>query len=216
MSTRNSIILIAILLVVTVGVSLALGNQMPGSMASHWNAQGQVDGYSSKTFGLFFVPGLELGLVALFLCLPLIDPRKENIQKFRPTYNLFIVLIMGFMSYLHFLTLAWNLGWIFNLMRWMSPAYSALMFFVGVLLGKAQPNWFIGIRTPWTLSDNEVWRRTHQLGGTAFKVCGAISLAGIFFPQQAIWFLLIPILGVALGLVVYSYLYYRSLHQREA
>ena len=216
MSTKNSIILIVFILAITVGVSITLGNQLPERMASHWNAQGQVDGYSSKASSMYLIPGMELAMVALFLALPLIDPRKENIRKFRPVYNLFIVFIVGFLSYLHFLTLAWNLGWIFVLMRWMTPAYALLLFFTGVLLGKAQSNWFIGIRTPWTLSDNRVWEKTHQVGGTVFKVCGVISLAGILFPQQAIWFLLIPMLGTALGLVIYSYFYYRSLHQREA
>ena len=143
-------------------------------------------------------------------------PAKRIFESSVPVYNLFIVFIIGFLSYLHFLTLAWNLGWIFDLMRWMTPAYALLLFFTGVLLEKAQSNWFIGIRTPWTLSDNRVWEKTHQVGGTAFKVCGVISLAGILFPQQAIWFLLIPMLGRALGLVIYSYVYYRSLHQREA
>lgn len=216
MSTKNSILLIVFMLAITVGVSITLGNQLPERMASHWNAQGQVDGYSSKASSMYLIPGMELAMVALFLALPLIDPRKENIRKFRPVYNLFIVFIVGFLSYLHFLTLAWNLGWIFDLMRWMTPAYALLLFFTGVLLGKAQSNWFIGIRTPWTLSDNRVWEKTHQVGGTVFKVCGVISLAGILFPQQAIWFLLIPMLGAALGLVIYSYVYYRSLHQREA
>lgn len=216
MSTRKTIILITLLVVLTAGVSFIFGNQMPDRMASHWDAKGVVNGYSDKTFALYFVPGMEIILVALFLALPLIDPRKQNIQKFRPVYNLFVIFVFGFLSYLHFLTLAWNLGWIFNLMRWMSPAYAALLFFAGVLIGNAQPNWFIGIRTPWTLSDNQVWEKTHKIGGTAFKVCGLISLAGVIFPQQATWFLLIPILAVALGLFVYSYLYYRSLHQREA
>ena len=217
MSTKNSIILIVIMLVITVGVSLALGNQMPESMASHWNAQGQVDGYSSKASSLYLIPGMELAMVALLLALPLIDPRKENIRKFRPVYNLFILLIIGFLSYLHFLTLAWNLRLDIRSDALDDSCLCRYCFSLPEFSWrKAQSNWFIGIRTPWTLSDNEVWKKTHQIGGTAFKVCGVISLAGILFPQQAIWFLLIPILGVALGLVIYSYLYYRSLHQREA
>jgi uncharacterized membrane protein len=83
-------------------------------------------------------------------------------------------------------------------------------------MGKAQSNWFIGIRTPWTLSDNRVWEQTHQIGGFAFKICGAISLVGLIFPRIAIWFLLIPLLGTAFGLILYSYLYYRSLHKGMA
>ena len=82
------------------------------------------------------------------------------------------------MSYIHLLTLLWNLGWIFDLVAWMSPAFAVLLFFAGVLMGKAQSNWFIGIRTPWTLSDNRVWEQTHRIGGIAFKVCGADQPGG--------------------------------------
>ena len=98
----------------------------------------------------------------------------------------------------------------------MIPAFAVLLYFAGVLMGKAQSNWFIGIRTPWTLSDNRVWEQTHRIGGIAFKVCGAISLVGLIFPRLAIWFLLIPLLGTAFGLILYSYLYYRSLHKGMA
>lgn len=216
MSTRSSIIIIALLLVITLASGLVIGNLLPDKVASHWDAQGQVNGYSSKTFATFFVPGMEVFLLLLFLGLPLIDPRKENIRKFRPYYNLFIVFIIGFMTYMYILTLAWNLGVKFELLRLMAPAYAGLLFFSGVLLTKAQPNWFIGIRTAWTLSDNRVWAKTHEVGGTVFKVCGVVCLLGVVFPAQAIWFLVVPILSGSVGLIVYSYLYYRSLHQGEA
>ena len=213
MSTKNSLMVIALLLALTLGVSLMLGNQMPEQMASHWNDAGQVDGYSDKNTALFLVPGMELGLVLLLFGVPMIDPRKENIQKFRPLYNVFVIVTLGFMSYIHLLTLLWNLGWNFDLVFWMIPAFAVLLYFAGVLMGKAQSNWFIGIRTPWTLSDNRVWEQTHRIGGITFKVCGAISLVGLIFPRLAIWFLLVPLLGTAFGLILYSYLYYRSLHK---
>ncbi len=128
MSTKNSLIIIVLLLALTLGVSLFLGNQMPEQMASHWNAAGQVDGYSDKNTALFLVPGMELALVLLLMGVPMIDPRKENIQKFRPLYNVFVIVVLGFMSYVHVLTLLWNLGWKFELVVWMIPAFAVLLY----------------------------------------------------------------------------------------
>ena len=212
MSTKNTIFFLIVLILATFGGSLVLSTRMPESMASHWNAQGQVDGYSSRTFGLYYVPAMQLGLALLFLGIPLIDPRKENIRKFRPVFNLFIIFIVGFFSYIHGLTLVWNLGVSFALMLWMSPAMALLLFLAGVLIHKAQPNFFIGIRTPWTLSDDRVWNETHRMGGWAFKACGLLSLLGMISPAFAIVFLLVPVLVAAFGLILYSYILYRKYH----
>jgi len=215
MSTKNAILIIIGLLIITIGISIVAEARMPAKMVSHWNAQGQPDGYSSKSFALYFLPAMELGLVFLLFGLPLIDPRKENIRKFQPAYNWFVVLVIGFMSYLHLLTLGWNIGLKFDFLRWMVPAFAVLIYFTGSLIGGAQPNWFIGIRTPWTLSDNRVWERTHRIGGVAFKCCGVISVAGLIHPPITFWLLIIPLMITAFGLVVYSYIYYRKIHQVE-
>lgn len=212
MSTKNTIIVLFVLILVTFGGSLALSTRMPESMASHWNVRGQVDGYSSRAFGLYFVPAMQLGLALLFLGIPLIDPRKENIRKFRPAFNLFIIFIVGFFSYIHGLTLVWNIGVLFNFVLWMLPAIAMLLYMAGVLIKHAQPNWFIGIRTPWTLSDDRVWDETHRLGGWAFMVCALLSLLGMISPSMAIVFLLVPVLVAAFGLILYSYILYRKYH----
>jgi uncharacterized membrane protein len=212
MSNRITLILIALLVVASFTLSLILSGGMSESMATHWNAQGQVDGYSSRNFALYFLPILQLGIGLLLFFIPNIDPRRANILKFRPVYNTAVVVIMAFFTYIHKLTLFWNLGWSFNLTAWMIPGMAGLFFFMGILLKQAQPNWFIGIRTPWTLSDNTVWDKTHKAGSIAFKACAVFSLIGIAFPEQSIFFILIPILAVAFGLVLYSFILYRRLH----
>jgi uncharacterized membrane protein len=78
------------------------------------------------------------------------------------------------------------------------------------MIGHAEPNWTIGIRTPWTLSNEEVWYKTHKLGGKLFRVVAVLSLLGLIFPQHAVWFILVPVVIVAIYLVVYSYLEYRK------
>jgi uncharacterized membrane protein len=136
---------------------LLLWNRLPDSMASHWNVNDQVDGYMSRFWGVFLLPLITLGMLALFLVIPAIDPLKANIAQFRDAFNLFIVLMVAFMAYVYGLTLAWNLGYTgFKMSGAMLPALGLLFIFIGFMLRQAKRNFFIGIRTPWTLSSDRV------------------------------------------------------------
>jgi len=88
------------------------------------------------------------------------------------------------------------------------PALGLFIFFMGFLLEKTKRNWFIGIRTPWTLSSDKVWEETHRLGATLFKISGLLAILGAFLPEIAFWLMFIPLIGSSLFLVVYSYLLY--------
>jgi len=184
---------------------------MPDLVASHWNVRGQVDGYISKFWGLFLMPLLSLGLFLLFLLIPKIDPLKENIEKFRRYFDWFIVLVMFFLFYLYLLTIFWNLGFRFNLIQLLIPSFCLLYYYAGILIENAKRNWFIGIRTPWTLSNDKVWDKTHRLGGKLFKLSAGAAFLGIFLQNLAIYFVVIPIILTSIYLFIYSYLEYRSL-----
>ena len=188
-----------------------LWNRLPDSMASHWNIDDQVDGYIPKFWGVFMLPLITLGMLGLFLVLPSIDPLKANIAQFRQAFNLFIVLIVGFMLYLYGLTLAWNLGYNdFKMSGAMLPAIGLLFIFIGFLMRQAKRNFFIGIRTPWTLSSDSVWNETHRVGAILFMISGALAFIGGFFGgTTAFWMLFAPLLTSTLFLLVYSYLLYR-------
>jgi uncharacterized membrane protein len=184
--------------------------QMPERVASHWNAAGQVDGYMNKFWGLFLLPVISVFVYGLLLLIPLMDPKKENIAKFREYYDRFLVAMLSFLFYLYVLTLLWNMGARFNMTAALAPAFGVLFYYSGILLKNAKMNWFIGIRTPWTLSSERVWDKTHQRGGFLFKAAGFISLAGFFFPDYAIVFMIGPVLVFSLYLVLYSYMEYRK------
>jgi uncharacterized membrane protein len=184
--------------------------QMPDVVASHWNAAGQVDGYMNKVWGLFLLPVISVFVYGLLLLIPLMDPKKENIAEFRGYYDWFLVALLSFLFYLHVLTLLWNMGARFSMTAALAPAFGVLFYCCGILLKNAKMNWFIGIRTPWTLSSEGVWEKTHQRGGFLFKVAGFISLAGFFFPDYAIVFMVGPILLFSLYLTLYSYLEFRK------
>lgn len=213
MNTKTTVILVSIILLLSVIAGIAVYDRLPDPMASHWNINDEVDGYMSKFWGVFMLPMVSLGMLGLFLVVPQLDPLKENIVEFRGTFNLFILLITLFMVYVWKLTIIWNLGFhFFKMGTALLPALGLLSLFIGSMLRTAKRNWFIGIRTPWTLSSDTVWVETHRLGGVLFMLSGAITIIGVFFGANAIWFTLIPLLGSTVFLYVYSFI----LFQREA
>jgi len=123
-----------------------------------------------------------------------------------------IALIVAFMLYMHGLTFVWNLGFQnFKMSAAMLPFLGILFIFIGYMLRQAKRNWFIGIRTPWTLSSDSVWDKTHQLGSILFMVSGAFAIfGGLFGGMIAFWLLFVPLIGSTLFLVIYSYILYRD------
>ena len=212
MTTKTTTIISLVIITIAIIAGMALWNQLPDQMASHWNANDQVDGTMSKFWGVFLMPLIKLGMLVLFLVVPGIDPLKANITQFRETFNTFIVLIIAFMLYIHGLTLAWSLGFTnFKMSTAMLPFMGVLFIAIGFLLRKAKRNFFIGIRTPWTLSSDYVWDKTHQLGSNLFMISGVFAIiGGLFGGMTAFWFLFVPIIGSTLFLTVYSYVLYRG------
>jgi uncharacterized membrane protein len=188
---------------------------LPEKLASHWNAQGKVDGYMGKFWGVFLMPVISVLLFLLFLAIPRIDPLKENIAKFRKCFDFFVAFVIAFLLYLYLLTLYWNLGARFDLIQALVPAFAALFYVAGVLIASARRNWFVGIRTPWTLSSETVWKKTHSLGGKLFKLSGIIALFGIPFPSLALFFVLAPVILAAVYSIVYSYFEYARETKRK-
>ena len=213
MSTRATTIVVLIMITAAILAGLLLWNRLPDQMASHWNINDQVDGYMPRFWGVFLLPLITLGMFVLFLFVPSIDPLRANIAQFREAFNLFIVLMVGFMLYLYGLTLAWSLGYnSFNMSGAMLPAIGLLFIFIGFLMRQAKRNFFIGIRTPWTLSSDTVWNETHRIGAVLFMVSGALAFIGGFFGDTtAFWMMFAPIIASTLLLLVYSYV----LYQRE-
>ena len=211
MKTKQVLIWTLILSSAVILLGLALSPRFPESMAIHWNAQGEADGYGSRFMGIWFLPLMTIGLSLLLVGIPHIDPLKKNIETFRKEYNLFILLFVIYFVYLQSITLFYNLGWRFNLLAIMIPAFGGLFYYVGVMVEKAKRNYFIGIRTPWTLANDDVWNETHRIGAKGFKISGILSLLGVVFPSYAIWILMVPLLVVAFGTMVYSYFVYRKL-----
>jgi uncharacterized membrane protein len=207
---RKSEIIISGIIILSFAIGIYYYPQMPEKVASHWNAEGQVNGYTSKFWGLFLMPIISAGMLFLFILIPRIDPLKSNIQEFRKYFDGFIVLIIVFLFYIHLLTIFWNSGYTFNMLTFLSPALAILFYSTGILIENAKRNWFIGIRTPWTMSSDKVWDKTHKLGGKLFKIVGILALLAIFFESYAILIIVVPVIIVSIYTIVYSFFEYQK------
>lgn len=179
---------------------------LPAEVASHWNAAGQVNGYLSRPLGAFLFPIIFVVLALIFIAIPHVDPRRENIAKFRNVYNWFVAAIALFFYYAYLLTLLPSVGYSIDVGKALLPAFAVLLFVIGTVMPLTKPNWFVGIRTPWTISSEIVWRKTHRLGGILFRVSAVIALIGLFFSfRVGLWFLIVPLIASVITVIVYSY-----------
>lgn len=210
MTTKTSILVSFILIVLATVAGLLLASQLPDPMPSHWNAAGQVDGYMSKFWGIWLMPLMTLGIALLLAAVPAIDPLRANIAQFRNLYNFFIVGFVVYMLYVYGLTLAASLGYQFNMSTMMLPAMGLLFIGISFLMKNAKRNFFIGIRTPWTLSSDSVWEKTHRLGAKMFLISGVVVLVSAFLGENGIWLMMAALLVAAFVPIVYSYILWRE------
>jgi uncharacterized membrane protein len=192
-------------LILTFIITIAVYPTAPDRVVSHWNAAGQPDGYMSKFWGLGIIPLIMTACIALFVVIPRLDPLKKNYDKFRNYYEGFILLFVLFLLAIQVQIIVWSTGYHISPNLTLPVLIGILFIYIGFLTEHAEQNWFVGIRTPWTLSSRTVWKKTHELGGKLFKIAGIISFAGLLFQDLAIWFILVPVLAVAAFTIVYSY-----------
>ncbi|GAC1413300.1 MAG: SdpI family protein [Gemmatimonadaceae bacterium] len=181
--------------------------RLPAMIPTHWNMDGQPDGWSGRAFGAWLFPVLMLGMWGLLRVLPAIDPRGVNYAKFGGAYEAIIDALMIFLFGMHVVVLRGALGEPVQVGRVVPFGIGVLLIVIGNLLPRCRPNWFIGIRTPWTLSSDRVWEKTHRLGGRLFVAAGLLIASVALFWAQ--WIHIVQLTAVVLATgsaVIYSYL----------
>jgi len=207
MSRSEVLILVLVLLSFCIGVCLY--PLMPEKVAVHWNVKGEVDGYLPRFWGLFLFPLIFAGIVLLFIVIPRIDPLKKNIELFRRYYDGFVLLFSLFFLLVYVQVILWNIGVKVNLTVTLPIGIGLLFLYIGFLCENCRRNWFIGIRTPWTLSSDRVWEKTHRLGGKLFKASGVIAMLGALIQEYALILILAPVIFTAIYTIIYSYFEYQ-------
>jgi uncharacterized membrane protein len=184
--------------------------QLPAHVATHWNAAGQVNGYSSRALAAWLMPGMIAAMALLFQGLPKIDPKRGNYEKFGDVYWLLTNLITLFLLCVHVLVLANGLGYPAPMSRLLPLGVGFLFIVLGNYLPRIQPNWFMGVRTPWTMSSDSVWRQTHRTAGWVFVAAGMILLTGVVLPRLVFLpILVLTILIAPLIPIVQSYILWK-------
>ena len=188
-------------------VSAVVYPRLPATIPTHWDLSGQPNGWSSRFWGAWLIPIFLLGMWALVRVLPRIDPRGSNYAKFGGAFEAIIDTIMLFVLALHIVALRAALGHPVEMQRILPIGIGVLLIVIGNLLPRARPNWFVGIRTPWTLSSDRVWEKTHRFGGRIFVAGGLIiTIASFLWVQEAHVVLFAVMVLVASSVMIYSYL----------
>ena len=187
-----------LLLILAVGLSAWAVPRLPPSIATHWNARGEPDGFSPRGFAVALIPAV-MGLLYLLLgVFPRIDPQKRNYEQFRDTYWLMGNAVLLFLVLVHFLVVGKGLGLGVNVSTLIFPGVGLLFVLIGRFLGRVEPNWFVGVRTPWTLSSEQVWRSTHRTTGWLFVGAGIVMIALAAVPPAV----MVPSVLVVVGVLV--------------
>jgi uncharacterized membrane protein len=183
----------------------------PERIPAHWNISGQVDRYGGKFEGLLLMPLIALGIYVLMLVLPRIDPGRANYARFAGAYTVIRMTVLGIFALFYTGLHVWLWTGHLNIAQLAPIVMGLLAIVLGTVLGKIRPNWFVGIRTPWTLSSKMSWGRTHRAGGWVFVSVGLATIVSAFIgPRVAFWVLIGGLVGGTVALIVYSYLVWRQ------
>ena len=210
LSVKSEIIPVLLIIVCAI-LSIYFYSHFPDRVVGHWNFEGTPDRYTSKTGAAFGMLGVIAGMYVLFLVLPLLDPKRERYQSFEKVYHYFKGLIISVMSAIYIVSGFYNLGYNLKINLIVPLIIGLLMIAIGNYMGKIKNNWFVGIRTPWTLSSENVWNKTHRMGGWCFMVFGLLIIVSPLLPKAlGLAAFIAGIVLVVFGTMVYSYLVYRK------
>ena len=203
--------LISFAAVLGLGLMMALWYaELPDPMPSHWNMQGEVDGTMGRDMSMVFLLGLPLFCWGLMKIIPLISPKGFRTDEFSETVNVLQVALVVFMSAIGVAVMLESREFGLDMTNYVIVAVGGLLIVLGNYLGKVRKNFFIGIRTPWTLASDEVWSKTHRLGGWMFVIAGIVlTLSGLFGINEIVMASAIVIAAVIP--IAYSFILYRRI-----
>ena len=192
-------------------MSLAVYARLPEIIAVHWDLNGNPNGWMSRPMGAFFLPAFLLVLGGILRFVPRIDPRAENYRRFGDAYETIVLSVLLLLLAIHGITLAIALGHPVPVGRFVPALVGALFIVIGNVMPRTRSNWWFGIRTPWTLSSDRVWTRTHRLAGYLMIAAGVVMIVGALLLPPALGapLMLGAVAAAVVAPAVYSYLTWR-------
>ena len=211
--TRNyHIIAFGLIAAVLVATAVAYPH-LPATVPTHWDAHGNVNGWSAR-WTLFVVnPGIMAGILLLFAVLPWHSPKHFEVDSFRSTYLYIMVVILAMLAYMHALILGAGLAWASDMNRAIEGGICLLFALLGNVMGKVRRNFYVGIRTPWTIANEQVWNATHRFAAKTMFACGLLGLIAAIL-RAPFWLPIALVIVGALGPAVYSLVLYKKMEAR--
>ena len=204
---------IVIILIAPIIYLIAVWNQLPDQLPIHWNLKGEVDDYGPK----YLMALLNIGLYLLLLLLPKIDPRKKNYDNFSSTYFKLRLMLVLFFSSITAVIISKSIGFDIDLDRIVIIGVILLLMTFGNYMGTIKPNWFIGIRVPWTMENETVWKKTHLMAGKLWFWLGlALLIPSFFLSKQLLNIGLIVVVSIMTIIpIAYSYIIFQKMKKTE-
>jgi uncharacterized membrane protein len=215
MNTYVADALSLILIAATVAVALILYPGLPDPMPTHWNAAGEVDGYMFKPWGVVVLPLAPIFVLAVCKIVPRFSRNDAGTDNNLRVVSILQLALVTFLCGVAVLVMLEAKGHDTQLDRMIFGGVGLLFFLIGTVLGRIRHNSFIGIRTPWTLANDEVWARTNQLAGRLFMLAGLLLFLNAFIRMDICWTVAV-IFGLLVFPVLYSYLVHRRIKQSDA
>ncbi len=186
-------------------------SRLPERMPVHWGLFGNVDRYGSRAEAVFLLPLIALAVWGLLRALPLIDPLRVNYARFAGAYDTVIAAVVGMMLLIHLGIIGVAMGWNIPMQRLVPGVLGVLFVIIGNALPRARPNWWFGIRTPWTLSNERVWTRTHRVAGYVTMAAGAACILAAIIASPLSMIVSVAVVLVSSFIpVVYSYFVWKQ------
>jgi uncharacterized membrane protein len=192
-------------------------DDLPARVPTHWNAAGEVDASVPREDALPYLllpPGVMALLVLLIWVLPRISPKQFEVDRFRNVFNYVMALVVILFAYIHLVILWGSLDQGMSLIQWLLSGMFLFFALIGNVMGQIRRNFWMGVRTPWTLASETVWNETHRLAAWLWVAFGLIGFVAILANVNPVWCiggLLIFMVGVP---VVYSLVLYKRLEKQ--
>lgn len=213
MTYRTALAVSLILIAVMAAISLWGWQNLPDnvSVAIHWDAAGHANGFADKTKALWMTPAIGLALFVLFAALPALEPRRKNLQASRKPYVVAWIGALTLIALVHGLVVFGAGGGTDNHAAAVLIAVTAMLMLLGNYLGKTRSNFFIGVRTPWSLSSDYAWEKSNRLGGRLLFLSGlcVLTIWAAFGTEAGFHALTATALGSVLIAAIASYVYWR-------
>ncbi|HEX7326042.1 MAG TPA: SdpI family protein [Rhodanobacteraceae bacterium] len=208
MKQTGTWIVSGIFVVAMLGIAVWIYPHLPAQTATHWDANGNVNGWMPRFWAAAIWPLLMAGLAVMYALLPVISPRRFEIKPFARTYGIIVLATLAFLLVVGTIALLAGAGYHVSMGLVAPIAVGALLMVIGNFMGKFRKNFFVGIRTPWTLTSDVVWERTHRLAGWLFVLAGLVWIVGGLVHASPV---VLVVAALAAGFVpaIYSYFLYR-------